>query len=361
MNLGLLDIFNLIGIIHGFILAIIVLYSKFFRSKTNSYLGITLLLISIVGINNWFWDLGENPLLIAILDIFLWQFLYPVILFFYFVKATDNELHTRNKLYLFLPFIILSTINLIIVLQNIFFLYKLPFLTQQIIRVFYKGIYFLSFIFPIIMMVISAKYVFNKNNVKDVIWIRSIWIAMFILIIFGSVLELIRFITSNRVSMTYLWMLVTIFTYWLIFKGFYKFRLSNERFELKIQVANSPSKIKSSTRYLDDYINKLHELIIDQKMYQDPNISREKVADLLGISSGYLSSLISQTSYSNFSEFINHYRVEAIKQMIINPDFEKYSLLAIGLEAGFSSKATYYNVFKKRTGMTPNQYRKFNT
>ena len=43
--------------------------------------------------------------------------------------------------------------------------------------------------------------------------------------------------------------------------------------------------------------------------------------------------------------------------MISNPEYENYSLLAIGLEAGFTSKTTFYKAFKKVTGQTPNEYK----
>ena len=360
MNLGFLDIFNLIGIIHGFVLSFIVLYSKFFRNATNFYLGITLLFISIAGMNNWFWDLDENPFLIAVLDIFLWQFLYPVTLFLYLLKATKNEFNSKRVNYLFTPFIILSCLNLIIVLQNIFNLYNLSFLTQDTINGFYKFIYFLSAIFPILIISISIKYVFYTNKAKNTIWIKSIWIIMLVLTLYGSIIELVRWLTDIRVPLTYLWILVTLFTYWLAFKGFYKFKLSNELYEIKIQSksAEKRSENRNSTKHLDNYIDRLYELMSDQKVYQNPGISRDKVAQKLGISSGYLSNLISQTPYLNFPELINHYRIEDAKYMILNPEFDKYSLLAIGLEAGFKSKTTYYKAFKKQLGMTPNQFKK---
>jgi len=363
MNVNFLEIFNLIGIIHAFTLSFIVLFSKFFRNTTNFYLGITLLLISIVGINNWFWDLDKNPLLISILDIFLWQFLFPVTLLIYFLKATKNEFIVKKVYYFFIPFIILSFINLIIMLQNVYGFYNLSFLTLDFITNFYRFIYFLSVIFPVIILCISIKYVFYSNKANDIIWIQSIWVAMSVLTLYGSILELIRFLTNVRLPLTYLWALVTLFTYWLVFKGFYKFKLSNELYHIKIQQTTSQKTNKnnnSSTKSSNNYLDTLYELMSDQKIYQDPDINRDKVAEKLGISSGYLSSLISQTSYLNFSTFINHYRIEDAKYMILNPDFDKYSLLAIGLEAGFKSKTTYYKAFKKELKMTPNQFKKEN-
>ncbi len=43
--------------------------------------------------------------------------------------------------------------------------------------------------------------------------------------------------------------------------------------------------------------------------------------------------------------------------MILNEQFDKYSLLAIGFESGFKSKTTFYNSFKKETNCTPREFK----
>jgi YesN/AraC family two-component response regulator len=93
------------------------------------------------------------------------------------------------------------------------------------------------------------------------------------------------------------------------------------------------------------------------KIYTDSTLNREKVAAKLGISAGYVSQIINTITEDNFANYINQYRVEAVKEMISNSDYENYNLLAMGLESGFTSKTTFYKAFKKHTGQTPNEYK----
>lgn len=54
--------------------------------------------------------------------------------------------------------------------------------------------------------------------------------------------------------------------------------------------------------------------------------------------------------------YVNCYWVEVVKVMIIDVEFDNYSLLVIGLEAGFFLKIIFYIVFKKMMGMILNRY-----
>ncbi|MEM9936678.1 MAG: helix-turn-helix domain-containing protein, partial [Bacteroidota bacterium] len=103
---------------------------------------------------------------------------------------------------------------------------------------------------------------------------------------------------------------------------------------------------------------RLEKMMRTGKLFRDPGLNRELVADRLGISTGYLSQVVSNCTDHNFSEYINAYRVAEVKDLLENPDFSQYSLLAIGLEAGFNAKSTYFSVFKKIAGMTPSEYKK---
>ena len=356
MDISFLEIFTLISIVHCFLLSLILLQNKYLKNDTNKYLGYTLLVIAVIGCNNWFWDLNKNPTLIQFLDFFLWQFIYPVTLYLFFIKALKHPIKRSYKKLLFLPFLALSLMNIVVTLQNIYNVFHLPFLSTAIISSFYKMISFVSILFPLVFLFLSFKLLFTTKK-KHTKWLQLLWVFFLIIEIYGLALEFHRFLYLERKSLNYLWIGISILLYWLIYIGIYQFKLSNEKYEIRrfLNTKKSTSQINAKE---NQHIQLLLSLFLNEKMHHNSLLNRELIAEKLGISSGYLSQLIRQTEYNNLSTLISHFRIEDVKQMIVHPDFSNYNLLSIGLEAGFSSKATFYNAFKKATGITPNAYRK---
>jgi YesN/AraC family two-component response regulator len=161
---------------------------------------------------------------------------------------------------------------------------------------------------------------------------------------------------SDKLPLTYLWTFSSVFIYWLIYKGLYQFKLSNDQYEIRSILKKAGTKPSFSETNESPYFQKLLTLLEKEKIHHNPNLSRDMVAEQLGISSGYLSQVIKNNSSHNFSEFINSYRIRDVKQMVKNPTFNKYSLLSIGLECGFNSKTSFYTNFKKETGLTPKEF-----
>jgi len=56
------------------------------------------------------------------------------------------------------------------------------------------------------------------------------------------------------------------------------------------------------------------------------------------------------------TDFVNSYRVEEFKARAVDPANSNFSILAIALDAGFNSKSSFNQAFKKFTGKTPSQY-----
>ena len=97
-----------------------------------------------------------------------------------------------------------------------------------------------------------------------------------------------------------------------------------------------------------------------EKLYLDPELNLNKLKTLLQTNKRYLYEAISTHTNCNFKDLVNAYKVDEAKRIIGEIASEKLNTETskIYLQAGFNSMTSYYRVFKKHTGVTPNQYAK---
>ena len=93
------------------------------------------------------------------------------------------------------------------------------------------------------------------------------------------------------------------------------------------------------------------------KPYQKNDLTLNQLADLLGIHPNHLSQVINEFSHKNFFDFINHYRIEAAKEMLSEPDQDN-TIIEIAYAVGFNTKSTFNAAFKKNTGTTPSVFKR---
>lgn len=93
--------------------------------------------------------------------------------------------------------------------------------------------------------------------------------------------------------------------------------------------------------------------IIEQK-YAD-EITREFLADEVGMNADYFGKIFKQYTGKKLGEYINEVRVRGAKEMLADPE---NSISNIAFAVGFESLPTFYRVFMKYTGQTPQAYRK---
>lgn len=116
----------------------------------------------------------------------------------------------------------------------------------------------------------------------------------------------------------------------------------------------TPAEDTSYSRELNDLKNKVEE----EKLYLDPLLSINKLSEITKVPQYKISKILNSQLDQSFYDFINGYRIEAVKQQMDNGAAGDLSILGIALDCGFNSKASFNRVFKKREGITPSQYLK---
>jgi AraC-like DNA-binding protein len=102
---------------------------------------------------------------------------------------------------------------------------------------------------------------------------------------------------------------------------------------------------------------KLKKLLAEKKLYLNPNLTRNDLAEELNVSEVHISLLLNKGMQTSFYEILNQYRVEEAIRLIQQGKLNQITIEALAKEAGFRSKSTFNKAFKKHTGTTPTRYR----
>ncbi len=121
---------------------------------------------------------------------------------------------------------------------------------------------------------------------------------------------------------------------------------------------------KINTRILNDecgadyikFFRMMDEKIRKEKKFTDPNLNISRICIDFQSNASQVSRAIRSQGYSNFSSYINHLRLEYVKELLDIQDLEKVTLFSIYSDAGFANQPTFNRVFKQFEGVTPTEY-----
>lgn len=113
-----------------------------------------------------------------------------------------------------------------------------------------------------------------------------------------------------------------------------------------------------SAEKLEALKQKLLHKMQTEKPYLDPDLSLPSLAHQMDLSVHEMSELVNQGFGENLAQFVNRYRLEESKYLLLSEKHHHLNMLGIAFEAGFNSKSAFNTVFKKMTGISPSEYQK---
>lgn len=105
-------------------------------------------------------------------------------------------------------------------------------------------------------------------------------------------------------------------------------------------------------------MSRIFSFVVGQKQYTSPGFNLEILSDYLGVNRKYLSKAINSTTGKNFNTYINEYRVKEAIRLLSDPANKYLAVDDIGVQVGFSNRSSFYESFRKMTGISPSQFKK---
>lgn len=107
-------------------------------------------------------------------------------------------------------------------------------------------------------------------------------------------------------------------------------------------------EIRRSASIIDKINLYIHE-------HYKENIGRNEIGAAFFLVPEYLAKMYKKKTGQNLKDYINEYRLEQARSLLINKEMKVSDVAA---EVGFDNFSYFSTLFKKSTGLTPNEYRK---
>lgn len=132
---------------------------------------------------------------------------------------------------------------------------------------------------------------------------------------------------------------------------------SAEEFASEMLTDPKPTTAISAEKYLKIGAQ-IEQLFAAERPYLNDDYKITDLAVSLHTNRTYISNTINSLFGCNFSDYVNRYRVEQAKALLLSNRSNEKPQKNIGIfeQAGFQSESSFYRIFKEQTGMTPRQF-----
>ncbi len=229
-------------------------------------------------------------------------------------------------------------------------------------------------IFGIVYFILSLKLFYKVNNLmkqnysniieKDFLWIEKFLISFLIVLIVDLIITITEIVIGHYVNwdgyITVIFMIIA-----MSYLGYYGLTQSTiflPNFLIQKDVVQTTEVDKQSS-YLKEFEKeelkaKFHTCMNEEKIYLSTDLNLKILAGAMGVSERKLSAFFNEVLNSSFYDSINSFRVEEAKTLLKSNAIKSHSITGIGLSCGFSSKSSFYRIFKKSTNLSPLAYLK---
>lgn len=173
-------------------------------------------------------------------------------------------------------------------------------------------------------------------------------LSTFVAIVFYP--EIVQSLSNESVTIIFVTVLLL-----LIFKPSILYGMRYSDMDSK-KAIETPRPVNFLSEEVISELDERLKVFIQEKTYLKHDITLAELAEQLKTRPYILSAFLNRKYEMHFNVLINKLRIEYITEGLANDKWGILTLEAIGQQAGFNNRTTFFNSFKKFTGMTPTQY-----
>ncbi len=292
------------------------------------------------------------------------RFLTPPLIFLYIKSIFSNkpDLLKKNLIH-FTPFIIYFVFYTVPASFDFPYGKFIDGHIRALIKDVYGIVYFSISIRLFYVLSKSMKQNYSNIKEKDFLWIEKFLICFLLVRIVAFIGNGSEMLFGYDVS----WDAYITISFMIVAMGYlgYYGITQSEIFLPDFLIQDHTTKnieLESKSAYLkeeekDTLRQQFDRCLNEEKLYLLPDLNLKMLAERMDVSERKLSAFFGEVLNSSFYDSINSFRVEEAKAMLKSNAVESHSITGIGLSCGFSSKSSFYRIFKSKTEMSPSVYR----
>ncbi|WP_436517314.1 helix-turn-helix domain-containing protein [Ekhidna sp. To15] len=198
--------------------------------------------------------------------------------------------------------------------------------------IMYKGGTIVLLLYLIASWVYATKFQKGSSWDRKVLFMTSgVWLAL-----------AYQHLSNTMMDYAFGSIIASVFLYWIFYQSF-----------------KSGGFAKGLTVKLsDNTLSKVKEAFENQKVFREQGLNLQQFSSQHGIPSYLVTRSVKQLYNRSFPEALNYFRIEEIKQMLLDSKKEHLKIESLAYDVGFTSPSAFYASFKKVTGQTPTEYQR---
>lgn len=362
MNLSIVNMLNIVTLFVT-MLFIFQIYFLKKKSKSNTFFSMYLFNIVIILVFFLFLDLKFENIAYPLVPFLLFSVLSIGPMLWIYVKLVIGEESKKLKKHLYIP-IGFGIVTLILVVTDLIISdTKTSLFIRQTITYLVLtgliGVFLLqSVYYSYLSLVLYKKHL--KNIGETFSYTEKVNLNWFKFLIYGYIFLILGLITSHVVddSISYFMFYIILLIY-VTYSGYFALKQDPVFDKIEsVNFSNNDAVEKTNNINFKELKLTLLTTMDEEKLYLDSSLTIHSLANKINSNSKYVSQLINNDLNKNFVMFVNEYRIQEAKKLLLNKETGKLTIESIGYDTGFKSKSAFNRAFKKYTNITPSEFRK---